>query len=746
MITKVFGIRHHGPGSAKSLMKALNEMQPDCILIESPEDAESALQYVQDKDLKPPVAILTYNPKDLNQAIYLPFAAFSPEWKAMQFGASRHVPVRFMDLPMSMTFTLGAERLVQQKISFGDWEDKVNIPTKLQRDPLGYMASLAGYEDSERWWEAYFEHPDHETDVFESIAQLMTQLRQESGKIETDRTLQREAFMRKCIRKAVKEGFKNIAIVCGAWHVPALQDWMVIKQARDNAILKGIKKIKTTSTWIPWSYDRLARQSGYGAGVVSPSWYDMLASNRKEVVIRWMVKVARLFRKEDMDASAAHVIEAVRLANNLADLRGLALPGIEEMKEAAVSVLCGGDDSQMAIINEKLIIGDVMGKVPDHIPQVPLQKDLEKRIKSARLTKERNTTEVIHKDLDLRTPSNMAASLLLHRMNVLNINWGAAKKDRDGALGNFQERWKLKWKPEFIIKAIEAGMWGNTVEEAATNFIQKRAVEEQNLAELTVLIEQALNGQLNQAIDFLVHKLTQVSAITQDVLLLMDALVPMVRIIRYGNLRNTDTESVELLVEQIVPRICIGLPAACTSIEDEVAQDVLVKIQQMQSDLSLLNNEHYNQNWHHNLAALVRSKAAHPLLKGLAVRLLFDKKIFDLNLTTTEMYYALSKGQEPTISALWLEGFLNGSGLLLIHTPALFKILDEWVDRIVMSDFNGILPLLRRTFSTFSSAERRKMLEFSRFGDTILLQGNRGLEIDKARGEKVLPLVKLLLG
>ena len=36
----VFGIRHHGPGSARSLRRALAGYDPDAVLIEGPADAD----------------------------------------------------------------------------------------------------------------------------------------------------------------------------------------------------------------------------------------------------------------------------------------------------------------------------------------------------------------------------------------------------------------------------------------------------------------------------------------------------------------------------------------------------------------------------------------------------------------------------------------------------------------------------------------------------------------------------------
>jgi hypothetical protein len=43
---EVFGIRHHGPGSARSLVAALIDYQPDVVLIEGPADADPLLRWV----------------------------------------------------------------------------------------------------------------------------------------------------------------------------------------------------------------------------------------------------------------------------------------------------------------------------------------------------------------------------------------------------------------------------------------------------------------------------------------------------------------------------------------------------------------------------------------------------------------------------------------------------------------------------------------------------------------------------
>ena len=103
---RLFGIRHHGPGCARSLLRALEAMQPDCLLIEGPPDGESVLPFVLESGMCPPVALLVYAPDDSRRAVFYPFAEFSPEWQALRYGLGQSLPVRFMDLPIAHQFGL----------------------------------------------------------------------------------------------------------------------------------------------------------------------------------------------------------------------------------------------------------------------------------------------------------------------------------------------------------------------------------------------------------------------------------------------------------------------------------------------------------------------------------------------------------------------------------------------------------------------------------------------------------------
>ena len=177
-----------------------------------------------------------------------------------------------------------------------------------------------------------------------------------------------------------------------------------------------------------------------------------------------MIRVARLLRDEDIDASPANVIESVRLADSLAAIRGRQAAGLDELGEATLSVLCHGNPMPVRLIQRKLVVGQRLGQVPDAVPMVPLQRDLSALQKSLRLKVSADETIL---DLDQRKETDMARSHLLHRLRILGVDWGELQDDQRQRASTFHEIWTLQWRPEFAVKVIEAAQWGNTVADAA---------------------------------------------------------------------------------------------------------------------------------------------------------------------------------------------------------------------------------------------------------------------------------------
>lgn len=759
---QVFGIRHHGPGSARSVLAALKELKPDCILVEGPPEADSLVAFVEREDMKPPVALLIYSPDNPKQAVYYPFAQFSPEWQAIRYGVNNYIPVKFMDLPMTNSMALEEQRrkelfdLIEETLKEDDESDnseedsenflpesKVKMPS-ISKDPLSWLARAANVSDGERWWEQMVEQRRDTKDLFAALNEAMSGLRESLKDEPTDKhdadEPYREAHMRQTIRQARKDGYKNIAVICGAWHTPAL--FNMPPAAEDAKLLKGLPKTKVVATWIPWTHSRLSYESGYGAGIVSPGWYQHLWDHDEKIIEKWMSKVARFLRDKDLDASSAHIIETVRLAETLAAMRGHSAAGLSELNEATKAVLCFGDKTPLKLIYKELIIGDKLGEVPAETQGTPLAKDLEAQQKSLRMKAETGEKFL---DLDLRKDIDRGRSHLLHRLNMLGIKWGIIEKSKRKS-GTFHEVWNLRWEPEFSIALIEASVWGRTVLEACEAKARDKANKDPSLQDLTELLNEVLLADLTSSIQYVMEKVKSVSATASDISHLMQALMPLAQIARYGNVRKTDVETVSGVIASMVARICAGLPAYCSALNDDAAQAVFDSIIQVNSAISLLNEQDQLNLWYECLQKLLLDPNMNGLISGRAARLLLDAKVILQD--EIKRYYglALSLAQEPGRAASFAEGFLQGSGLILIHDVALLEIVDSWISGLGSEQFLQILPLMRRTFSSFAPPERRQIGERIKQGQVIARKQTQSTDINHERGKLVLPTVATLLG
>ncbi|MFC4308206.1 DUF5682 family protein [Steroidobacter flavus] len=723
----LFGIRHHGPGSARSLVHALERVQPDVVLIEGPPDANDLIPLAAHAQLVPPVALLIYVPNEPRQAVLYPFAHYSPEWQAIQFALARKLSVRFIDLPQSARLRDSSS----EEISSEDEADETT------QDPLAPMAIAAGYSDTERWWDHLVEsRAGHDVDVFKAIHEMMSELR---GALERPVPLveqQREAHMRKCIRAASAEGFANIAVVCGAWHTPALADMPSAKS--DDALLKGLPKVKTAAAWTPWSYERLSYRSGYGAGVDSPVWYELLWDKHTALGARWMTRAARLLRDEDIPVSSAHVIEACRLADALASVRGRPVPGLAEYNDAAVSVLGSGDALALQLIHRRWHFGDRLGIVPEEFPTAPVQQDLAALQKKLRLPPKAEEKTL---DLDLREAIDRERSQLLRRLRLLGIEWGR-QQTHSGGRGTFHELWQIGWRPEFAIALIEASRYGHTVEQAATGLLAERSANAgASLASLIGLLDDALFADLPTAITTLVAAIENRAAVAVDVLQLLDAVPPLANVCRYGNVRGTDVSLVAEILSGLVPRITVGCPAAASHIDDDAAQSLWTKLIETNRSLEMLGNADFMESWRGMLQRIAQSDAVHALIGGYAHRILYDSGLLDFEALSLAFARSLSPGNEPVVGAHWVEGLLSGSGAVLVHDDRLRGLIAQWVRNAPPDNFVQVLPLLRRTFAQFPAPERRQIGERLRAGQQLQATA-ANVEFDEAAARAVLPVLK----
>ncbi|MCK9192701.1 MAG: DUF5682 family protein [Nevskia sp.] len=709
----VYGIRHHGPGSARSLATALAAASPDALVIEAPEELAELLPWLDDPALQPPVAALIWATEDSKKASFYPFAQFSPEWVALRWARAHGVKVYCMDLPMRHSLALRAQVRVEPLVA--DPADATVDPQPPGDfdDPINALAQAAGYADGESWWEHVVEARGHA--AFEAITEAMAVARAAGlGRLD-DETLRREAWMRQTLRAALKFGHAQVAVICGAFHAPVLTaDALKTHAIKDDAArLKGLAKTKVDATWVPWSHTKFAIASGYGAGVEAPGWYAHLfeAASPDDVAASWLSKMAQALRAEDIDAPVASVIESVRLAQALATMRWRPAPDLRELREASLAVLCHGEILKLKLAETRLLglspRYDVLGQVPETLPQSPLQSDFSAQNRSLRLKVEALERVLA---LDLRQDADRAKSQHFWRLHLLGLAWATPVAESRGK-GSFRETWTLCWAPEAALCLIDAGRYGGTIALAARARVETKLEPSAALAQLLALADNVLKAALNDVLTNVLAALDARAAVASDITELMAAMPPLIALLRYGDVRGTDLSGLQALLHGVLTRSCVALPSACAQLNADAALALVQSLDGTHDGLRMLADAALLEEWLAALVTLGGAASTPPLIAGRTTRLLLDASQINHTAASQRLSQALSRASAPVDAAAWLEGFLRGSVHLLLGHAELRNLIGSWLSGMNDVDFQSTLPLVRRAFSTFAAAERRLLLQ-----------------------------------
>jgi hypothetical protein len=241
------------------------------------------------------------------------------------------------------------------------------------------------------------------------------------------------------------------------------------------------------------------------------------------------------------------------------------------------------------------------------------------------------------------------------------------------------------------------------------------------------------------------------AAISADVRHLMAALLPLARVARYGDVRSTEAADIVPILTGMFERAVVGLPAACSALDDEAAAQMLAGMSHVQQALDILNRDDLQRAWQGRIRSLMHSDI-HALLRGSCCRFLLEKR----QLESDELYrtarLALSPANPPGECAAWASGLLRGNGLLLLHQDGLWEVFDRWLCELPQETFVEMLPLVRRAFADFTHAERRQMGEKVKH---IGAEGRQarprsrltpGAEVNLDRAALALPVLAHILG
>ncbi|MFD4393234.1 DUF5682 family protein [Kitasatospora sp. NPDC058478] len=484
----LIGVRHHAPSLSAVLPALLDAVKPEVVLVELPAEFQPWLGWLADEDTQAPVALAAAPAgreggrgpaadSGPGRLAFYPFADFSPELVALRWARRNGVETLACDLPLAHRTTPHEE---QQPAPGAPGAPGV-------ADALRHR--LTGRDSDDDLWDRLVETaaPGSTPDAVRRAALLVGwALRRdaETGPGVDPYDLRREAWMRARIRAAAADG-RRVAAVVGAFHAPALLDGPAATEEPPHPDHLG-----HALSLIPYTYPLLDARSGYPAGIRDPEWQHTVldAGGDPDRLTRALtttaVRICEALRSQDHPSGPADAREIVRLAGDLARLRGHAAPGRGELVEAVQTVLAQGEPlgrgRAVARALERVLVGTRTGRATPAAPRSGLAPAVEALLADLGLPGPADP-EPRELRLDpLRTPLDRRREILLHRLTACGVPY-ADPVTTTGAGGTeaIGTRWRLHWTPAAAAMLTVAGARGVTPAQAAEGTLRERLRREQ---------------------------------------------------------------------------------------------------------------------------------------------------------------------------------------------------------------------------------------------------------------------------
>ena len=740
----IFGVRHLSPAAAWHLRQLLDRVRPKLVLIEGSDDADELIPHIVSPKSKLPIAILAYTADAPVRTFVYPLATYSPEYQALVWCRENKARAGFMDLPSTVFLGLmdrddGTTVLEEEKpkepgkktkpapgqaVADDEQEAAPIVEEKAPRNSVyDQIAMLAGEPDYETYWERCFEQLRAEDAYLNAARSYGSELRsmEDFSTRHAAENLVREAYMRRKIQQAIADGLKpeQIVVVTGAFHATALGPDL---PPMTDEELARLRKRESKMTLMPYSFFKLSSQSGYGAGNHAPAYFEMVWRGFNQNLAAplptlFLSKVARELRTAGTFRSTAEVIEAVRLAEAMADLKN-SLPTLRELQDAAVTLLGQGDRS---VVRESLLrveVGTAIGELAKGVSQTSIQDDFYRELTRLKLDQFKASVKR-ELDLDLRenrhVKSREAAFLdlhrssFMHRLAVLEVDFGRPVAVRQEGT-SWAERWVLQWTPEAEISIVEAVLLGETIE-LAVAFKFKQSLEKcASIAEAAGIIRQACECGMSASIELARATLQRLASDSSDFVALAGATRELGLVIRYGDVRQFDAEPLKPLLQQLFLEGALALVGAANCDLASAKQMVggMNELNKVALDYTPLIDEPL---WIGELRKLASADHLNPLLSGYACALLLERGLFSNDELAREVSRRLSPGISADLGAGWFEGLARRNRYALLTRLVLWEQLAGYVASLTDEEFKRALVFLRRAFGDFSRAEKRSITE-----------------------------------
>ncbi|WP_367128569.1 DUF5682 family protein [Saccharothrix sp. HUAS TT1] len=688
----LIGVRHHSPALAGAVPALLAAFAPEVLLVELPEELGEWLPHLADPELVAPVALSGASPG--GELAFYPFADFSPELVAIRWAHRNGVEVRPCDLPLAAR---------------GDgYRQPGRGASPLTRALRGATTGRDGDDLWDRLVEAAAPGQSPEA-VRRAALMVGWALRRDTEDVGVDPfDLRREAWMRRVVRDA---GGRRCAAVIGSFHAAALLEGPVDDSPPDVA--------EVVTSLVPYGFALLDERSGYPAGIRDPEWQQAVlaaAGDPAEVeaaAASVIVRICARVRELGHPAGPGEAREALRVAVDLARLRGLPAPGRGELVEAVQTVLTHaeplGRGRVVARAAGDVLVGHRTGVLAPGTPRSGLAPAVEALVADLRLPGPDSREPVALRLDPTRSALDQRREVALCRLTVLGVTY-AERTATTGVGGGdaLTTRWTVAWTPATAATVPVAGLWGATLELAAAGRLRARRAEREqrgghtSAAVLADLLDAARCG-LPEVVGALLGDAAGVLPSSATLRELLDALDLLDRL-RAGHVPGTSGDVLDahpLLAGELEAAAVAQLDGLAGS-EDVADARALVELGQRPEAHGL------------RLAACLRRLAdsGSPLIAGAAgaARVLLGSAPPEaLGERVASWVDGASTPERRGVLRQGLTGVLAAAGPLVETPEALTPLLDR-VEGMADQDFLARLPALRGAFTSVGPAARARVL------------------------------------
>ena len=683
----LIGVRHHSPALAAVVPALLEAFAPEVLLVELPQELGEWLPFLADPELVAPVALSGASP-DGDLAFY-PFADFSPELAAIRWAHRNGVEVRPCDLPLALR---------------GDGH---RAPARRATPLTDALRRATTGRDGDDLWDRLVEAaaPGQTPEAVRRAALMVGWALREDAEVDPY-DLRREAWMRRAVREV--DG-RRCAAVIGSFHAAALPDGPV-----DTSVL-GAAEVVTSL--VPYGFALLDERSGYPAGIRDPEWQQAVLEAAGDpgaveaAAASLIVRICARVRELGHPAGPGEAREALRLAVDLARLRGLPAPGRGELVEAVQTVLTHaeplGRGRVVARAAGDVLVGHRTGVLAPGTPRSGLAPAVEALVDALRLPGPDSREPVALRLDPLRSALDARREVALRRLAVLGVTYAEETATTGvGGADALSTRWTVAWTPATAATLPVAGLWGATLELAAFGRLRARRAEREQRgghtsgAVLADLVDAARCG-LPELVGTLLADAATVLPSSATLAELLSAL-DLVDRLRSGHVPGTPGDVLDahpLLVQELETAAVAQLEGLAGS-EDVADARALVELGQRVQGVRL---EACLRTLADTGAPLIAGAAgAARVLLGLVPPAVLGERVASWvdGATTPERRGVLRRG---------LTGVLAAAGPLLETPEALSPLLDR-VETLEDRDFLDRLPALRGAFTSVGPAARARVL------------------------------------